>query len=127
MRVYCPVCRSDANVEQTCVAILSGRDTNRATCQACKVSGMVADWQELEDARSQSQPRRYGIIPCRRCAFFRADNRDAEWMGQCMRRPPTYDQETGASRFLEVAPKRDGCGDGLLREEAARLPEEPKP
>lgn len=92
MRVYCPVCRSDANVEQTCVAILSGRDTNRATCRACKVSGMVADWQELEDVRSR-----------------------LAWLEDAVASSGAYDEIYG------LLP---GDEDG---EEAAPLPEEPKP
>jgi hypothetical protein len=49
--IVCPVCRSDAAVEQTCVAILSGRDTNRTRCRRCGARGTVADW---EDAAGRS-------------------------------------------------------------------------
>lgn len=60
------------------------------------------------------QPRRYGIIPCSRCVFFER-NDEVRSVGACCLHPVTV-----------VKGAESGCGDGLLREEAAPLPEEPK-
>lgn len=67
--------------------------------------------------------RRYGIIPCRRCAFFVPGYplpNGAVYGGLCARSQKAMDKTVD-----------DGCGDGLLREEAAPLPpereQEPKP
>ncbi len=68
------------------------------------------------------EPRRYGIIPCRRCAFFVHVAGDT---GKCWRHAPVV-LPSGRSE-LPVGFMHGGCGDGLLREEAAPLPEEPKP
>lgn len=68
-------------------------------------------------------PTRYGIIPCARCAFF-VPMKDTAY-GSCRRHVPkplemgTYNAAPGVHRNF-------GCGDGLLREEAAPLPPEPK-
>ena len=78
---------------------------------------MTYSW--TSDSRPLPQPpapKRYGIIPCRRCAFF--DVAPNAVYGKCMR----HVDERTKNRLA-------GCGDGLLREEAAPLPpeQEPKP
>lgn len=70
-----------------------------------------------------SEPKRYGIIPCRRCAFF-VQFITSETMGQCQRFAPRQNE---AGVVWPEVHRDHGCGDGLLREEAAPLPEEPKP
>lgn len=70
-------------------------------------------------------PKRYGIIPCRRCAFYRPSN--GETYGKCHRNSPPFGIEYA---HFPTMHEKSGCGDGLLREEAAPLPpeqQEPKP
>ena len=57
---------------------------------------------------------RYGIIPCRRCAFF--EKAPEVPAGACCLHPMPV-----------VKGEESGCGDGLLREEAAPLPPEREP
>lgn len=84
---------------------------------------MTYSW--TSDSRPLPQPpapKRYGIIPCRRCAFFVPVHRlpdGSVYDGKCAHDPKTLDKSID-----------NGCGDGLLREEAAPLPpeqQEPKP
>lgn len=58
MQVRCPRCGSN-NVDQTTIgglrpdgAALAYDDANTATCQACRHSGKVGDWQRLMDAEA---------------------------------------------------------------------------
>ena len=69
-------------------------------------------------------PRRYGIIPCRRCAFWVSSPPDKNPRGYCQRHAPP--PKTGGSEAVEwpITYDSEGCGDGLLREEAAPLPPE---
>ena len=79
-------------------------------------------------------PHRYGIIPCRRCAFWtRILDTD---IGDCRLSRPNFVKvhedrrlETPTGWWPTTVGTDDGCGDGLLREEAAPLPpeKEPKP
>lgn len=86
---------------------------------------------EMLQVGEQSRPllsaelKRYGIIPCSRCAFFRPEeihpggNRYGR--GTCRRESPKR------SSWPEVSDDPDqghGCGEGLLHEEAAPLPAE---
>lgn len=81
-----------------------------------------------------SSPKRYGIIPCRRCAFW-SPLRDGASIGKCLANSPdrfqkhqAYDMEASNGAWPTTW-NTYGCGDGLLREEAAPLPpeQEPKP
>ncbi len=66
---------------------------------------------------------RYGIIPCRRCAFY-VRYLTGNDLGQCQRFAPHQNEEGVV--WPEVH-QSHGCGDGLLREEAAPLPPEREP
>lgn len=87
---------------------------------------LTDDGEKLLRLMNIEKPKRYGIIPCRRCAFFNSRFK------LCMRHPPTIGSD-GDALFPEVigfVMDPTGCGDGLLREEAAPLPpeqQEPKP
>lgn len=79
------------------------------------------EW-EVPQPLIKAELKRYGIIPCSRCAFFVpsrpgvADLLDGQWFdGQCALHPVVVTKTIN-----------DGCGDGLLREEAAPLPPETK-
>jgi len=79
---------------------------------------------------------RQGIIPCGRCAFFVPNPppqsvplgvQETRTWGTCRARQPIFDnrRETYGWPFVDADPKRrHGCGEGLLREEAAQLPPE---
>jgi len=86
--------------------------------------------------------KRYGIIPCSRCAFWclppHGDDEEVT-VGQCRRHPAVFpatedfnriynqEQRDEFTGFWPATCSGEGCGDGLLREEAAPLPPEPKP
>ena len=97
----------------------------------------IADFNEkfFEFARKHnipvttySAPKRYGIIPCRRCVFFVPAKGERSGVGKCHRNSPPLGTEYAPFPTMS---ERSGCGDGLLREEAAPLPpereQEPKP
>lgn len=71
---------------------------------------------------------RQGIIPCARCAFFDACIFTANQpRGHCRVRPPvarmTHRQaDEDGDAVWPIVSADDGCGEGLLREEAAPLP-----
>lgn len=73
---------------------------------------------------------RHGIIPCGRCAFFDACTFTANQpRGHCRVRPPvarmTHRQaDEDGDAVWPIVSADDGCGEGLLREEAAPLPPE---
>ncbi len=71
-----------------------------------------------------SAPKRYGIIPCRRCAFFARYVVGDDNLGNCQRFAPRQNEE---GVVWPVVHEDHGCGDGLLREEAAPLPPEREP
>lgn len=82
-------------------------------------------------------------MACNDCAYF--DDLGGG-SGRCLRRPPVivdaivakliaakddddtdFDSDILEATFFPIVGMDWGCGDGLLREEAAPLPEEPKP
>ena len=72
---------------------------------------------------------RQGMIPCGRCAFFEPSQmakKDPTWTdGTCRAKSPAKN-ETWPE--VDSDPDRGhGCGEGLLREEAAPLPPEVRP
>lgn len=48
--LVCPLCRGQ-ETEQTCVGYFGGIDRNRAVCRKCHYSGVVADWELIEQLR----------------------------------------------------------------------------
>lgn len=82
------------------------------------------EW-EVPQPLIKAELKRYGIIPCSRCAFFRPEDvhpgGNRYGRGTCRRQSPKR------ASWPEVNDDPDqghGCGEGLLREEAAPLPPE---
>lgn len=79
------------------------------------------EW-EVPQPLIKAELKRYGIIPCRRCAFY-VRYLTGNDLGQCQRFAPRQNEEGVV--WPEVH-QSHGCGDGLLREEEAPLPPETK-
>jgi hypothetical protein len=81
---------------------------------------------EIAPARALAMPpievRRQGIIPCRRCAFFVEGS--GAWVATQKAQGVAIHGACALHRKREDVFSDHGCGDGLLREEAAPLPPE---
>ncbi len=104
--------------------MLSIRQFGRTSLEEvkAKLAAIGRSLSNGDPAPAPKRPTRYGIIPCRRCAFF-VRYLTGNDLGQCQRFAPRQD-ENGVV-WPEVN-QCHGCGDGLLREEAAPLPPEPE-